>query len=53
MIENITYVITGFAATYLSLEVVWHFAACRIRYKSIKPRLFKQVKAVLLAPPNR
>jgi hypothetical protein len=39
MIENIAYVIMGFAATYLSLEVAWHFTAWRL-----KPCVFKQMK---------
>lgn len=31
MIENLAYLIMGFAATYLSLEVAWHFTACRLK----------------------
>jgi hypothetical protein len=31
MIENLADVIMGFAATYLSLEVAWHFNACRLK----------------------
>jgi hypothetical protein len=31
MIENLLYVIAGFAVTYLSLEVAWHFTACKIK----------------------
>ena len=58
MIENILYVIIGFAVTYLSLELAWHFSVCR-RIKDygsdnkiiIKPCIFKQVKTVLLAQP--
>lgn len=31
MIENLAYLIMGFAATYLSLEAAWHFTACRLK----------------------
>jgi hypothetical protein len=57
MIENLLYVIVGFAVTYLSLELAWHFSACRLlkddRNKKIiiKPCMFKEIKAVLMAPP--
>src|ERR671938_257049 len=41
MIENLAYVIMGFAATYLSLEVAWHFTACRLKDNGkIKPYMF-------------
>jgi hypothetical protein len=55
MIENLAYVIMGFAATYLSLEVVWHFTACTLKYygsdkKIMKPCMFKEIKMVLMAP---
>lgn len=46
MFENITlilYSVTGFVTTYLALEVAWHFTACKIKDKSIKPCMFKQV----------
>jgi hypothetical protein len=33
----------GFAVTYIALEAAWHFTACRIKDKSIKPCLFKQI----------
>jgi hypothetical protein len=56
MIENLAYVIMGFAATYLSLEVAWHFTACRLKEdiregkKSItKSCMFKEMKMVLIA----
>jgi hypothetical protein len=45
MIENLLYVIAGFAVTYLSLEIAWHFTA----YK-IKGCIFKEAKTVLTAP---
>jgi hypothetical protein len=51
-IVGLVYVAIGFALTYLSLEVAWHFTACKIKTTSeklIKPCLFKQVKLVTLA----
>jgi ferredoxin-thioredoxin reductase catalytic subunit len=57
MIENLAYVVMGFAATYLSLEVAWHFTACRLKDDSsekkreiMKPCMFKEIKMVLVAP---
>ena len=53
MIENLLYVIVGFAVTYLSLEAVWHFSVCRIKGNDkIKPCMFKEIKTVLAAPPE-
>ncbi len=54
MIENLLYVIAGFAVTYLSLEAAWHFTACKIKESSgIKPCIFKEVKTILIAPQTR
>jgi hypothetical protein len=54
MIENLLYIIVGFAATYLSLEVAWHYTACRLKdHSKIKPCMFKEMKAVLTAPQTR
>jgi hypothetical protein len=55
MIENLAYVIMGFAATYLSLELAWHFTACRLKdygsdKKIMKPRMFKEIKIGLIVP---
>jgi hypothetical protein len=55
MIENLAYLIMGFALTYLSLEVAWHFTACRVKEdgsdkKKMKPCMFKEMKMVLTAP---
>jgi hypothetical protein len=55
MIENLLYVIAGFAVTYLSLEVAWHFTACRLKddssdKKIMKPCMFKEIKMVLMTP---
>jgi hypothetical protein len=53
MIENLLYGIVGFAVTYLSLEVAWHLTACKIKKSSgIKPCIFKEIKTVLIAPPQ-
>ena len=43
MIENIAYVGLEFAAVLLGLEAAWHFTACKINDKSIKPCLYKQI----------
>ena len=53
MIESLPYVIAGFPVTYLSLEVAWHFTACKIKGDSkIKPCIFKEIKTVLIASPQ-
>jgi hypothetical protein len=51
---GLAYLGIGFILTYLSLEIAWHFTACRIKTsdaKMIKPCLFKQTK-LLLAVSN-
>jgi hypothetical protein len=50
MIENLLYLTMGFVVTYLSLEVAWHFTACKIKDKKIKPCMFKEIKTMLVAP---
>jgi hypothetical protein len=50
MIENLLYLVIGFVVTYLSLELAWHFTACRIKDKNLKPCMFKEIKTVLMAP---
>jgi hypothetical protein len=47
MIENMLYVVIGFVVTFLSLELAWHFTACRIKDKKIRPCLYKEIKTVL------
>jgi hypothetical protein len=53
MFENLNlaavYGTLGFSITYLALESAWHFTACRLHDKTIKPCMFKQVKAVLIS----
>ena len=54
MIENLLYVIAGFAVTYLSLEVTWHFTACRIKGNdNVKPCIFMEINTVLTVPQTR
>lgn len=51
-IVGLMYLAIGFVLTYLSLEVAWHFTACKVKVsdgKMIKPCLFKQVRLVALA----
>jgi hypothetical protein len=43
MLENIAYIGVGFATVLLALEAAWHFTACKINDKSIKPCLYKQI----------
>ena len=46
MLENIAYVSIGFATALLALEAAWHFTAYKIKDKSIKPCLYKQIGLV-------
>jgi hypothetical protein len=49
MFENLVYpIIIGFGATLLGLEGAWHFTACKIHDKTVKPCIYTQVKLVLL-----
>jgi hypothetical protein len=50
MIENLLYLTMGFVVTYLSLEAAWHFTACKIKDKKIKPCMFKEIKTMLVVP---
>jgi hypothetical protein len=50
IIENLLYLVIGFVVSYLSLELAWHFTACRIKDKNLKPCMFKEIKTVLMAP---
>ena len=49
VLENIAYLGLGFATVFLALEAAWHFTACKIHDKSIKPCMFKQVKLALVS----
>jgi hypothetical protein len=46
IIENLAYLAIGFATTFLALEAAWHFTACKIKDKTIKPCLYKQIRLV-------
>jgi hypothetical protein len=48
MFEYVIYPAMGFIGTLLGLEAAWHFTACRIHNKPIKPCMFKQVKLALV-----
>jgi hypothetical protein len=53
MIENLLYAIVGFTVIYLSLELAWHFTACKIKHNTgIEPFIFKEIKTVLMTPPQ-
>jgi hypothetical protein len=53
MIENLLYIVMGFVITYLSLELAWHFTACGIKDKKIRPCMFKEIKTILLVAPPK
>jgi hypothetical protein len=49
-IVNLMYTAIGFVLTYLSLEIAWHFTACKLKTtgeRAIEPCLFKQAKLVV------
>jgi hypothetical protein len=48
MFEYLMYTAIGFVGTLLGLEAAWHFTACKIRDKTIKPCMYKQVKLALV-----
>ncbi|MGA8911375.1 MAG: hypothetical protein WB443_00795 [Nitrososphaeraceae archaeon] len=43
MLENIAYIGLSFVTVFLALEAAWHFTACKIHDKSIKPCFYKQI----------
>jgi len=43
MFENIIYVGLGFAAAFFTLELAWHFTACKVHNKSLQPCFYKQI----------
>ena len=53
MIENILFVVIGFVVTYLSLELAWHFTACKIKDKKLRPCMFKEIKSVMVVQTSR
>jgi hypothetical protein len=48
MFEYLMYTAIGFVGTLLGLEAAWHFTACKIRDKTIKPCMYKQIKLALV-----
>jgi hypothetical protein len=42
--ESIAYIAFGFASAFFSLEVVWHFTACKIHDKSVTPCFYRQIR---------
>ena len=46
MFESMAYIVLGFATALLSLEAAWHFTACKIHDKSIKPCFYKQIRVL-------
>ncbi|MGC2570772.1 MAG: hypothetical protein WA364_04600 [Candidatus Nitrosopolaris sp.] len=42
--KSMAYIALGFAASFFSLEAAWHFTACNIHDKSIKPCFYKQIR---------
>jgi hypothetical protein len=46
VIESIAYIAIGFASAFFSLEAVWHFTACKIQDRTIKPCFYKQIRLV-------
>jgi hypothetical protein len=43
VLENLGYMAIGFVTTFMALEATWHFTACKIKDKTIKPCLYKQI----------
>jgi len=48
MLENLIYSAIGFIGTLLGLEAAWHFTACRMADKTIKPCMYKQMKLAVV-----
>jgi hypothetical protein len=46
IIGDLAYLAIAFATTFLALEAAWHFTACKIKDKTIKPCLYKQIGLV-------
>ncbi len=52
MFENIVYAGLGFAAAFFALESAWHFTACKIHDKSVKPCFYKQIGLIERSPKS-
>jgi hypothetical protein len=46
IIGDLAYLAVGFATTFPALEAPWHFISCKIKDKTIKPCLYKQIGLV-------
>jgi hypothetical protein len=46
VLENLAYLAIGFVTTFMALEAAWHFTACKIKDKTIKPCLYKRLGLV-------
>jgi hypothetical protein len=46
--ESLIFIGIGFVATLLALEIGWHFTACSVNDKTMKPCLFKKIKLTLM-----
>ena len=46
MLEYLAYIVIGFVPTFLALEAAWHLTAGKIKDKTIKPSLYKQIGLV-------
>jgi hypothetical protein len=46
IIENLAYLAIGFSTAFVALEAAWHFTACKVKDKTIKPCLYKQIGLV-------
>jgi hypothetical protein len=46
MFGDLAHLAVGFVTTFLALEAAWHFTACKIKDKTIKPCLYKQIGLV-------
>lgn len=49
VLNLVLYAVVGFVVSYVGLEIAWHFTACRIHDKLLRPCMFKQVETMLLA----
>jgi hypothetical protein len=46
VLENLPYMVIGFVTTFMALEAAWHFTACKVKDRTIKPCLYKQIELV-------
>jgi hypothetical protein len=46
IIGDLAYQAVGFVTTFLAPEAAWHFTACKIKDKTIKSCLYKQIGLV-------